>query len=96
VGNKRQRGQGSNPAGGRGKRSSWAGYSEEVFEEEDEGQWEEDGWIIKDEAQKPKRLKQQRQQQRQQQQASDQVREGRRGAVGGWLGCVAPKAQAAA
>jgi hypothetical protein len=73
VGNKRQREQGSNPAGGRDKRSSssWTGYSEEVFEEEDEGQWEEDGWIIQDESQKPKRLKQQRQQQ---QQAEDEVR----------------------
>lgn len=55
VGSKRQRSTRdvSAHAAGRAKRRSWGGFSEEVLEDED--QFEDDGWLIKEESAKKKK-----------------------------------------
>jgi hypothetical protein len=68
VGAKRRRAQGADAGGKAAKRGSYAGYSEEVFDD-GPNEYEEDDWIVKEDK-KPRQ--QQQQQQRQLQQPSQQ------------------------
>lgn len=72
VGAKRRRGQGAD-GGKAAKRGSYAGYSEEVFDDSP-NEYEEDDWIVKEDK-KPRQQQQQRQLQPQpsQQQSAAQV-----------------------